>query len=53
LAYGRQAFTGERQSVPHLLMVGDELRTILEARHARDSEVRDYVAQLRSLAPAS
>jgi hypothetical protein len=53
LAYGRQAFTGERQSVPHLVLVGDELRTVLESRHAKHPDVRDYVAQLRSLAPAS
>jgi hypothetical protein len=51
LAYGRQAFHANRQSVPHLIMVGEELRRVLEARYPGDPDVAEFSRNLRNLTP--
>jgi tetratricopeptide (TPR) repeat protein len=49
LAYGRQAISGQRLSVPSLLMVSGELATIVADRYPGDSDATGYLDQLRQL----
>ncbi|HET9896813.1 MAG TPA: hypothetical protein VFQ44_17920 [Streptosporangiaceae bacterium] len=49
LGYGRQAISGERLSVPSLLMVSGELATIVCYRYPGDADATDYLDQLRHL----
>jgi hypothetical protein len=51
LAYGHQAFQATRQSVPHLIMVGEELRGVLETRYPGDPDVAEFSQRLRNLTP--
>jgi tetratricopeptide (TPR) repeat protein len=51
LAYGHQALQAKRQSVPHLIMVGGELRRALDARYPGDPEVAEFSQTLRNLTP--
>ncbi|HEY1296599.1 MAG TPA: XRE family transcriptional regulator [Chloroflexota bacterium] len=51
LAYGQQAFQATRQSVPHLIMVGEELRGVLETRYPGDPDVAEFSQRLRNLMP--
>jgi hypothetical protein len=53
LAYGHRAFQAQRQSVPHLIMVGEELRGVLEARYPGDHEVAEFSQRLRNLTSAA
>ncbi|OLT26600.1 hypothetical protein BJF83_20775 [Nocardiopsis sp. CNR-923] len=50
IGYGRQALEGTRQSVPSLVMVGQELGQVLTERYKNEQEAQDYVEELRSLA---
>lgn len=50
LDYGRQALKGTRQSVPSLVMVGQELGQVLTDQYKGEQEAQDYVEELRSLA---
>lgn len=47
---GRQAISGERKSLPSLLMVSGELRTILENQYPTEPEAAAYLEELRTLA---
>jgi hypothetical protein len=49
VALGQQALTGDRQSLPSLLMVSSELTTLLAARHPNEPEVAGYLDQVRAL----
>ncbi len=49
VAYGRSALTGERKSLPHLLMTSSELERLLTERHPAAPKTREYVSQLRQL----
>jgi hypothetical protein len=51
LAYGHRAFQAQRQSVPHLIMVGEELRGVLDARYPGDPDVAEFSQRLRNLRP--
>src|SRR5262249_20396189 len=51
LARGRQALQAKRQSVPHLIMVGEELRGVLDARYPGDPDVAEFSQRLRNLTP--
>ncbi|PWV44545.1 XRE family transcriptional regulator [Nocardiopsis sp. L17-MgMaSL7] len=50
ITYGHQALEGTRQSVPSLLMVGQELGQVLTEQYKDEQEAQDYVEELRSLA---
>src|SRR5262249_19680243 len=47
--YGRQALSGQRKSIPHLLMTSRELGTLINERAPRNPNARDYLDQLREL----
>jgi hypothetical protein len=51
LDYGQRAFQANRQSVPHLIMIGEELRRVLEARYPGDPDVSEFSRKLRNLTP--
>ena len=51
LANGHRAFQAQRQSVPHLIMVGEELRRVLDARYPGDPDVAEFSQRLRNLTP--
>ena len=51
LAYGYRAFQAERRSMPHLIMVGEELRRVLDARYPGDPDVAEFSQRLRDLRP--
>lgn len=52
LEYGRRGLTGSRQSVPQFVMVGDELRSVLEWRFHGDPELNEFNDLLRGLRTA-
>ncbi len=49
LGYGRQALSGQRLSMPSLLMVSGELATIVSDRYAGNPDANGYLDQLRQL----
>lgn len=49
LDYGRKAISGERLSVPSLLMVSTELATIVGDRFPANPDATDYLDQLKQL----
>jgi tetratricopeptide (TPR) repeat protein len=49
LSYGRKAISGQRLSVPSLLMASAELATIISERYADNPDATDYLDQLRRL----
>jgi tetratricopeptide (TPR) repeat protein len=49
LTHGRRALQGERQSLPSLLMVSQELAAIMTDRFSREPDAAEYLAQLREL----
>ena len=49
LDYGRQAISGQRLSVPSLLMVSGELATIVADRYPTNSDATSYLDQLGQL----
>lgn len=49
IALGQRALTGDRQSIPSLLMVSSELTTLLANQHPDEPEVSGYLEQLRAL----
>src|SRR5258708_6935912 len=49
LGYGRRALTGERLSLPSLLMVSSELATVVRQRYNTDADAVDYLDQLKHL----
>jgi hypothetical protein len=53
VSYGRQALTGDRKSLPSLLMVSRELGTLVDGRFADDANARDYLDQLSELRNAA
>lgn len=54
VAQGEQALTGDRQSLPSLLMVSRELATLVKNRYPASDAGRSYLSHLRDLAqPAS
>lgn len=50
VALGRRAISGNRQSLPSLLMVSGELRDVLAARFPSHPESAAYLEELRALA---
>ncbi len=53
LHHGRRALTGERLSLPSLLMVSGELAAVVKKRYPSDPEAAGYLDQLRQLASGS
>ncbi|PPK98036.1 hypothetical protein CLV92_102189 [Kineococcus xinjiangensis] len=53
LAYGRQALTSQRQSLPSLLMVSRELTSALREQHENEAATQIYLGQLHDLAVAA
>ncbi len=49
LDYGRQAISGQRLSVPSLLMVSGELANIVSDRYSDNPDATGYLDQLRQL----
>ncbi len=49
LGYGRSALSGDRLSVPSLLMVSSELGSVISERYGSDAGAVDYLNQLRHL----
>jgi hypothetical protein len=49
LEYGRRAISGQRLSVPSLLMVSSELAGVISDRYPSDPDATDYIDQLRQL----
>lgn len=49
LSYGRRALQGERQSIPSLLMVSQDLGEVIKARYADEPDAVEYLQQLRQL----
>jgi len=52
VAFGRQAVTGERKSLPSLLMISRELATALRSRHSDNTDASSYLDELRAIAAA-
>ena len=52
VAFGRQAVTGERKSLPSLLMISRELATALRNRHSDNTDASSYLDELRAIAAA-
>lgn len=50
--YGRLALSGDRRSLPSLLMVSRELATIVRKRYADSPQVVSYLEELHSLSAA-
>ncbi|WP_393916758.1 XRE family transcriptional regulator [Halostreptopolyspora alba] len=50
ISHGQTALEGTRQSVPSLVMVGKELGTELMQHYPNETEAKEYVDELRSLA---
>lgn len=49
VSLGRKAISGERKSLPSLLMVSGELREILAKRYPSEQEAAAYLEELRAL----
>ncbi|MDB4873060.1 MAG: hypothetical protein JWL97_4064 [Gemmatimonadales bacterium] len=49
LTYGERALSGDRRSLPSLLMVSRELGTIVQDRYSSDPEATEYLDHLRQL----
>jgi hypothetical protein len=49
VALGRRALGGERKSLPSLLTVSGELKSLLQQRYPKDKEVVAYADELRAL----
>jgi len=49
LSHGRRALTGDRFSMPSLLMVSRELGTVIHSRYPASPDATDYLDQLRHL----
>jgi tetratricopeptide (TPR) repeat protein len=49
LSYGRRALSGDRHSMPSLLMVSRELGSIVSERYKSDPAAAEYLDQLRQL----
>jgi hypothetical protein len=47
--YGRKALTGERRSLPSLLMVSGELTRILNDRYEREPEIAGYLDEIHAI----
>lgn len=50
VAYGRQALTGDRKSLPSLLLCARELTELLRARYPDESQTAAYLDEVRTLA---
>ncbi|MFE1396256.1 XRE family transcriptional regulator [Nocardiopsis alba] len=50
VGFGQRALEGTRRSVPSLVMVGQELGTVLLEQYPGDPDAQEYVNDLRSLA---
>ncbi|MFD9965060.1 tetratricopeptide repeat protein [Amycolatopsis sp. NPDC058986] len=46
---GQRALSGDRRSLPSLLLVANELGTIMSARYGKTPEARNYLEQLHEL----
>lgn len=51
--YGKQALTGNRKSLPSLLMVSRDLTRVLHEQYPTESETQQYMEQLRELSEQS
>ncbi|ACY99477.1 hypothetical protein [Thermomonospora curvata] len=49
VSYGHRALSGDRQSLPSLLMVSRELGAIIRDRYASNPEANEYLSRLRQL----
>ena len=49
LAYGHRALSGDRLSVPSLLMVSSELGSVIRERYGSAPDAVSYLDQLRQL----
>jgi hypothetical protein len=49
IVQGRQAITGERQSLPSLALVAQDLASVLTERYDGEPEADEYLEQLRSI----
>ena len=49
LDYGHRALSGNRLSLPSLLMVSSELGSVISERYGSDTDAADYLGQLRHL----
>ncbi|MBP2336560.1 transcriptional regulator with XRE-family HTH domain [Saccharothrix coeruleofusca] len=49
VAFGRQALTGQRKSLPSLAMVSQDLAAVLSSRFSGETEAEAYLAQLREI----
>jgi hypothetical protein len=52
VAYGEQALSGQRKSLPSLLMCSQELATVLRQRYPTDSGTATYLDRLHALSHA-
>ncbi|WP_231932635.1 tetratricopeptide repeat protein [Micromonospora rifamycinica] len=50
VAYGRDALSGERKSLPSLLMCSKELATLLRERYPHEAETVAYLDEVHALA---
>ena len=53
MSLGTQALEGNRKSLPSLLMVSRDLSKVLKDRYPDETQTRDYLDQLTSLANVS
>ncbi|MDG4790238.1 XRE family transcriptional regulator [Micromonospora sp. WMMD1102] len=53
VAYGRQALSGDRRSLPSLLMCSRELGQLLHERHPEHPEASAFLDELRALSAAA
>ena len=52
ISYGEQALSGERKSLPSLLMVSQELAAVVRQRWPGESDTKEYIGRLRQIATA-
>ena len=52
ISFGEQALSGERKSLPSLLMISQELAAVIRQRWPDERETEEYVGRLRQLATA-
>jgi hypothetical protein len=53
VSLGARALTGDRKSMPSLLMVSRDLAKVLKTHYADETQTRDYLDQLESVAHVS
>ncbi|WP_030277601.1 tetratricopeptide repeat protein [Streptomyces sp. NRRL B-24484] len=52
ISYGEQALGGTRRSIPSLVVVSEDLRTVLQQQYGGQGDAEDFLGHFRSLRAA-